>query len=453
MLEPSIQQSNSRNAIRHRVFSIGLPCAGEAVLSGLTALFDVAMVGKLGSSAVASVGLTNQPRFICMAFIQSLNVGATALIARRIGEGNLSKANRTFRRCLFISLILSLTVCSLSFVFAEPFLRLAGCTNETIGSSLSYFRCLLPGLLLQLLCLTAHSGLRCTGHSQIVLKTNLAANLINIILNYLLINGHFGFPALGVTGAAVATSIGYSVSFLLTLRFLLCRDCTLTLRYKTSWLPDRELFRHLRDVVVGAFLEHVCLRTGFFIYALLVAHLGTVAFATHQICMNLANVILLAYDGLAAAPTALVGQGLGAGKPQESRLAVQLSTELSLSSAAVLAAVLILFRIPVIRIFSSEELVITVGSHLLILLGCACFSAALLTVYGGALRGAGDTRFVAAVSLLTTTLMRPLISWFLCFPLGWGLYGPWIAFFLDLTLRAILNILRFQRGIWETIQL
>ncbi len=449
----SCPPSDPRSAMRRRVLSIGLPSAGEAVLSGLTALFDVAMVGKLGSAAVASVGLTNQPRFICMAFIQSLNVGAVALIARRIGEENPDEANRTFRRCLFLSLLLSLTVCSLSFAFAEPFLHLAGCTEETIGASLRYFRFLLPGLLLQLLTMTAHSGLRCTGHSRVVLETNLAANLVNIVLNYLLIGGHFGFPALGVTGAAVATSIGYLVSFCLTLRFLLRPDSMLSLQGGKSWLPNRNLLLHLRNVVLGAFAEHVCLRTGFFVYALMVARLGTVAFATHQICMNLANVILAAYDGLAAAPAVLVGHGLGAGEPQDSRLAVRVSTEIALCSAAVIALLLVLLRVPVMRIFSSEEPVVSVGSRLLILLAAACFGASLLTVYGGALRGAGDTRFVAAVSLLTTTLMRPLVSWFLCFLLGWGLYGPWTALFLDLTLRAGLNISRFRKGIWETIRL
>ncbi len=446
-------QQDARRSMVRRVLAIGLPSAGEAVLTGLTALFDVAMVGRLGSSAVASVGLTNQPRFICMAFVQSLNVGAVALIARRIGEGNSAEASRTLRRCLSLSLLLSFLVCGLSFCFARPFLFLAGCTEETIGASLSYFRFLLPGLFLQLLTMTAHSGLRCAGHSRIVLRTNLAANLVNIALNWLLIEGRLGFPALGVAGAAIATSIGHTVSFCLTLRFLLSPGCTLVVRAADAWIPTRDLLRRLRPVVTGAFAEHFCLRTGFFVYALMVARLGTVSFATHQIVMNLANVILLAYDGLAAASAALVGQGLGAGKPSESRLAVRISRELAVSSAAVIALFLTLFRIPVMHIFSAEGAVIQTGSRLLLLLAAACFGAALLTVYGGALRGAGDTRYVAAVSLLTTTLMRPLVSWILCFPLGWGLYGPWAALFLDLTLRAVLNITRFEKGVWETIRL
>ena len=446
-------QQDARRSMVRRVLAIGLPSAGEAVLTGLTALFDVAMVGRLGSSAVASVGLTNQPRFICMAFVQSLNVGAVALIARRIGEGNPAEASRTLRRCLSLSLLLSFLVCGLSFRFARPFLFLAGCTEETIGASLSYFRFLLPGLFLQLITMTAHSGLRCAGHSRVVLQTNLAANLINIALNWLLIEGRLGFPALGVVGAAVATSIGHAVSFCLTLRFLLSPGCVLVVRAADAWIPTRDLLRRLRPVVAGAFAEHFCLRTGFFVYALMVARLGTVSFATHQIVMNLANVILLAYDGLAAASAALVGQGLGAANPAESRLAVRISRELAVSSAAAIALILILFRVPVMRIFSAEDAVIQTGARLLLLLAAACFGGALLTVYGGALRGAGDTRYVAAVSLLTTTLMRPLISWILCFPLGWGLYGPWTALFLDLTLRAVLNIARFEKGVWETIRL
>ncbi len=440
-------------ALLRRVYEIAGPATAEAIFVGLASLFDTAQVGTLGTAAISSVGLVNQPKFICMAAILSLNTGVTALVARRVGEGDLRSASETFRQCLFLCFWISLAVLSAAFFWAEPFLRLAGARDDTIAASVVYFRWLIPGQFFQHLYLTSNAAMRASGNSRISLATNLVSSVSNVCLNYLLINGHCGFPALGVKGAALATSLSFVFAFLIALKSDLSPRCPLSIRTRRGWIPTRNLLTRLQSVAVSALVEHVCLRLGFFMYTRIVAGLGTVAFAAHQICMNIANVSLMSFDGLGNAAAALVGQDLGAGKPDRAHDSAETCLRLAFLDAALLTVCFVLLRRPIIGIFSRDPAVIAPAVNILLFLAASAFGDALCVVHAGALRGAGDTRFVALASLLSVTLVRPLLSWALCYPLGFGIYGPWVGFFLDLWTRGLLNTRRFLQGKWKTIRL
>jgi len=436
-----------------RVFQIGGPATLEAIFVGLASLFDTAQVGTLGTVAVSAVGLTNQPKFICFAGILSLNVGVTALVARRVGEEDYEGASETFRQCLFLCALFSLVILSAAFWFAEPFLRLAGARDDTIALSIAYFRHLLPGQFFQHLYLTSNAAMRASGNGRISLQTNLVSSVSNVCMNYLFINGHFGFPALGVRGAAIATSLSFVFAFFVALASLFSKKCRLRVRTRRGWIPTRSLLVRLRGVAVSALIENICLRVGFFIYSRIVAGLGTVAFAAHQISMNIANVSLLSFDGLGNAAAALVGQDLGAEKPERAQTAAETCVRLALVYAFALMLALGLLRGPIIRIFSRDPEVIVPATRILLILAASAFGDALCVVHAGALRGAGDTKFVAFAALISVTLLRPAISWALCYPAGLGIYGPWVGFFLDLWTRGILNTARFYRGGWKHIKL
>lgn len=440
-------------ALLRRVFQIGWPATLEAVFVGLASLFDTAMVGQLGTSAVSAVGLTNQPKFICLAFILSLNVGVTALVSRRVGAEDRNGASKVFKQCLFLCLVASTVICTVAFLFAKPFLILAGAQEDTLADAVSYFRLLMPGQFFQHLYITCNAAMRCAGNSRISLRTNIVSSLSNICLNYLLIGGNLGFPALGVRGAAIATSISYVLAFAVALTSLLSPACRLNIHTYRGWIPTRKLFRQLYSVVSGALLENICLRIGFFIYSRTVAGLGTTPFAAHQICMNIANVTLLGFDGLGTAAAALVGQDLGANRSDRAQKAAETCVRFSILLAVALMCGLILFRRPLLECFSHDAAVLGPAADILIILACSMIGDGLCVSHAGALRGAGDTRFVAMASLISVTLIRPALSWYLCYPAGLGLYGPWIGFFLDLWTRGILNTWHFRQGRWKCIQL
>ena len=443
----------SMGSMYRTAFRIAWPATVEAVFVALVSFIDTMMVSSLGTTAVAAVGLCNQPKFICLAVIMSLNVGVTAIIARRIGEGDEEAANRCLRESLTICLILCLLTCGLSFLFARPFILLAGAQEDTIDMAVTYFRILLVGQFFQQLTLTINAAQRCVGNSKLSMRTNVTANVINIIFNYLLINGHFGFPAWGVAGAAFATSLGNVVAFFMACRSLLGGRSVLQADFSKSWRPTWQTLQGVWKVASSALLENFCTRTGFFVYALIVANLGTLMFATHQICMNICNILFSCFDGFSASAAALVGQRLGAKRPGEAELYGKICNIQAFSLSTLWAVLLIFFRGPMVRLFSEDAVVLGYGEDILLIVGLCTYVCAISVVYAGALRGAGDTKFVALISFACVTILRPVLAWVLCYPVGLGIYGPWIALAADMWIRGTGVILRYGKGCWKQIAL
>ncbi len=173
----------------------------------------------------------------------------------------------------------------------------------------------MAGLIFNSLSMTINAAQRGAGNTRISMRTNLTANLVNVVFNYLLIGGNLGFPRLGVAGAAVATVLGSAVSLGMAIASLLHRDRFLTVLEKEPWRFDGTVLKSLANISSSAFVEQVFMRIGFFIYAKIVASLGTTDFATHQICMNIMSLSFTFGDGLSVASAALVGQSLGAKRP------------------------------------------------------------------------------------------------------------------------------------------
>lgn len=195
------------------------------------------------------------------------------------------------------------------------------------------------------------------------------------------------------------------------------------------------------------------MRVGFFLYAMIVARLGTTALATHQICMQIISVSFAFGDGFGIASTSLVGQSLGAGRPDLAMIYGKVGQRLALLMACLLFFVFFFGRNFWVGIFNDSPAVITLGSQIMVIISIACLAQTSQVVLSGCLRGAGDSRYVAWVSLLSVALIRPLISWVLCYPVGMGLIGAWIGLAFDQFLRLVLNLIRFGQGKWARIKL
>lgn len=292
------------------------PSALESVLVALVSSVDTMMVGQLGPAAISAVGITTQPKFILLAVIITLNVGVTAIVARRKGEGDLKGANRCLKQALVISLTLSAVMTAVGLIFTEPLLRIAGAGDDFIVDAVAYFRIILTTNVFNCCAMTMNAAQRGFGNTRVSMVTNVSANLVNVALNYLLINGIWIFPRLGVRGAAVATACSSVVMFSIALISVTRHTSTrLSIIMDRSWKFDRRTVGGITKVGSSALVEQLFMRVGFFVFALLVAKLGTIQFATHQICMNLINMSFAFGDGLGVASTSLVGQGLGMKRP------------------------------------------------------------------------------------------------------------------------------------------
>ncbi len=455
MIKPQqvVGELPSSGVIYRTAYQMAWPSTLEAFLVGLVSMVDTIMVGTLGSSAIAAVGITNQPRMIVLAVIMSLNVGVTAIVARRTGEKDAQSANRCLKQCIILSAVLTLIFAGAAAVFARPLLIFARAGQDIIDDATTYFTILMLGLIFNSLTLTINAAQRGAGNTKISMTTNLAANLVNVVFNYLLIGGNWGFPKLGVAGAAIATVLGSIVGFGMALYSVLGRQHHfLCLRSPAPWSFDKATMKSLTNISSSALVEQVFMRIGFFTYAMIVAGLGTDAFATHQICMNIMSMSFTFGDGLQVACAALVGQNLGAKRPDLSIIYGKVGQRIALCISALLSILFFTCAGPLMRLFTTDPEIIREGIPLLYITAIVTYAQISQVVYSGCLRGAGDTRYVAMVSMISIMVVRPTLSYVLCYPVGLGLIGAWVGVLIDQYMRLFATMPRFSSGKWTKIQ-
>jgi len=393
--------------------------------------------------------------------IMSLNMGVTAFVARRTGEQDRYRANRCVKQSILLCIIISALLGALGYVFAEPLMRFAGAEADTLQPSADYFRVIMLGIIANALPLTINAAQRGAGNTKIAMRSNLVANAVNIVFNYLLITGKFGFPALGVTGAAIATVLGMVVATIMSVSSLLHKDRFLTVRNASEpWTFDRETLAGLYKISSSAFVEQVFMRIGFFTYAKIVASLGTAAFATHQICMQIMSLSFTFGDGLSVSSSSLVGQSLGERRPDMAIIYGKVGQRMAICVSFVLSILFLTMAPSIISLFTDDQDIIRDGIPLMYLTALITYFQISQVVYSGCLRGAGDVRFVALCSLISVTILRPTLTWVLCYPLNvllpfahLAVTGPWIAFTIDAFIRDGLLIHRINKGKWMQIKL
>lgn len=434
-------------------FNMSWPCAFEAVLVSLVGSIDIMMVGGLGAEAIAAVGLTNQPKFVLLAMIFSLNVGVTAIVARRKGAEDFKGANSCLKQSIVLSFVISLIMAISGYIYAHEIMIFAGAGADVINDSVAYYKILMISIVFTSLSLTINAAQRGVGNTKISMRTNVVANIVNLIFNYFLINGIWIFPRLEVKGAAIATTIGSIVGFLMSVFSIYYNTRILDIRGKGSWKFDKTTMKAFFSISGSAVVEQVFMRIGFFSFAIIVAALGTIAFATHQICMNVINLSFCFGDGLSAAAASLVGQNLGAKRPDKAKIYGKTGQRMAFVISTVLFVLFIVARKEIIMLFNSEEHIVSLGGMIMIIIAFTTHAQTSQTVYNGCLRGAGDTKFVALISFISIALIRPALAWLLCFPANLGLKGAWIALFADQTMRYILGKKRFDNGKWTKIKI
>lgn len=456
MIDPSEKLGDlpSDREVYGRILKMALPAVLESFLISMISMADTAMVSGIGNEAIDAVGISGMPRSIALSVIFALNVGVTAIISRRRGEGNRDAAVHCLKQCFLISAGIALSLTAIAILFAEPFLLFAGAQTEYIREAVLYNNITIIGLVFTSLSQTITAGQRAVGITKISMWANTTANVVNLVLNYLLIGGKLGFPALGVTGAAIASLTSYFIAFVIPFLYTLRKNQFLTFRHKTPWLPDKETMTALVRVSGSTVLEQVVFcRIGYFLCNKIFASLGVMEYAAHQICMSLTQFSLLLSDGFGSSAAALLGQALGEGRPDKSVIYVKTCRRLAMAGAVVLAGSFIVFRYPLISIFTEDTATADLAARVMIL---AAFTF-LPQTYGGvnvtALRVAGDTKFVAWMSMLIVTIIRPGVGYLLAYPCGLGLIGAWLGSLTDQLTRFVLCSLRFRSGKWKEYKL
>ncbi len=431
------------------------PAMLEAFFAAFAGLVDSLMVSSMGSYAVAAVGLTTQPKFLGLALFIASNVAISALVARRKGEGRREEANRIFSTFL-VFLVAAAAVMSVVLVlFADPVIRFCGSEEQTHDSAVTYFQIIMGGMIFNVLQMGINSAQRGAGNTRITMRTNLVSNTVNILCNYLLIQGHFGFPALGIRGAALATVLGTVVSSIMSLFSVWKKDTFVSIPYilQNRIRPAWTAMASLVKVGYSVFAEQVLMRIGFMLTAIMAADQGTSAMAAHQVGMNIMGLSFSFGDGLQATAVALIGYSLGAKKPEKAKEYGRTCRMIGGIISVILAVVYFAGANLLMRLFFKEEDIVAIGVSIMHVIIFVVILQIAQVIYMGCLRGAGDTLYTAVASTVSVTIMRTLGSYFFGYVLQMGITGIWLGVVADQLSRFIFASIRFRRGKWTQIKI
>lgn len=438
-----------------KTLNIAWPAMLESFFTAFAGLVDSLMVSSLGAYAVAAVGLTTQPKFLGLSLFFAANVAISALVARRKGEGRREEANRIFTTFLLFILAAAIVLSILLVFLADPIIRLCGSEEMTHESAVLYFQIVMGGMIFNVIQMGVNSAQRGAGNTKITMRTNLVSNTINIIFNYLLIQGKFGFPALGIRGAAYATVLGTVVSSVMSVASVWKRDNFISIPFiiEEKIRPSFEAFLSIIRVGYSVFAEQLLMRVGFMLTAVMAAAQGTAAMAAHQVGMNIMGLSFSFGDGLQATAVALIGFSLGAKDPDQAKEYGRTCRMIGGVISVILAVVYFLGAHWLYSLFFKEEEIVAIGVGIMRVIIFVVILQIAQVIYMGCLRGAGDTLYTAVASTISVTLIRTLASWFCGYVLQWGIIGIWMGVVADQLSRFVFASVRFKQGKWTQIKI
>lgn len=439
-----------------KTLNMAWPAMLESFFVAFAGLVDSLMVSSMGSYAVAAVGLTTQPKFLGLSLFIAANVSISALVARRKGQGKREEANRIFATFLVFVIVMAVLCSVLMVVFADPIIRFCGSEDLTHDSAVIYFRIIMGGMIFNCIQMGVNSAQRGAGNTRITMRTNLVSNTVNIVANYLLIEGHWGFPALGIKGAALATVLGTVVASVMSVISVWKKDTFVSLPYilKEKIRPTFEALKNIVKVGYSVFAEQVLMRIGFMLTAIMAADQGTAAMAAHQVGMNIMGLSFSFGDGLQATAVALIGYSLGAKKPDKAKDYGRTCRMIGGVISLILSVVYFLGAGTLMRLFFKEEVeIVAIGVSIMHVIIFVVILQIAQVIYMGCLRGAGDTLYTAVASTVSVTVMRTAGSYLFGYVLHMGITGIWLGVVADQLSRFIFASIRFRQGKWTEIKI
>jgi putative MATE family efflux protein len=438
-------------SINRAIFMLSVPMILEMVMEALFAVVDIFFVAKIGSEAVATVGLTESVLTLVYSIAIGLSTAATALVSRRIGESNSREAGTTAGQAIIVSVTVALLLGIPGALFAESILRLMGGSAQLVANGAGFTRMIFASAPAIVLLHTLSGCLRGSGDASVAMRSLWLANGVNIVLCPVFIFGWGPFPELGVLGSAVATTAGRSVGVLYQLNALTRRSGAMQIR-RTDLTPNAGLIRNLLSVAAGGTGQYLIGSASWVFLTRLVSSFGSEVVAGYTIAIRILIFTILPSWGMANAAATLVGQNLGAGQPDRAETSVWRA---ALCNMIFLLLIGILFYTgahQVVWLFDHTPRVVDVAVQCLRVFCIGYVAFAYGMVVSQAFNGAGDTRTPTIINIVCFWLIEIPLAYTLANLLNWGPSGVFWSVAISETLLAVISIWIFRRGHWKTVQ-
>lgn len=437
--------------VKRAIILLSIPMVLEMLMESLFAVADVFFVARLGTEAVAAVGLTESVMMLVYSLAIGLSMAATAMVARRVGEGDRDGAATAAVQVLWLGIGTSVLLGLAGWLLADDILRLMGAEGRVLEQGLTYARILFAGNATVVLLFLLNAVFRGAGDAGLAMRSLWLANGINIVLDPCLIFGWGPFPEMGIKGAAVATVIGRSIGVAYQLWHLfggrhIIRVATRHLVW--AWDMVGRLFS-IGSVGAG---QYLVASASWLFLTRIVADFGADALAGYTIAIRVMVFTILPAWGIANAASTLVGQHLGAGQPDEAERSAWKASRYAVGFMVGIMALYLAFAGPIISLFTAVPAVVAEGTEALrvISLGYGFYGLGMVLSQG--FNGAGDTRTPMLLNIAGFWMMEIPLAWYLAGPAGWGPTGVYAAVALAESAVALGSVWFFRRGGWKTIE-
>lgn len=443
------QHDYTTGPIGQAIFLLAIPMVLEMVMESLFALSDVFFVARLGASAVATVGLTESLMIVVYTLAMGLSIAGTAVVARRIGEKDADGAGRAAVQAILLGMVVATIIAITGAIMAPTLLRFMGAADDVLATGTMFARVMLGGSATAFLLFVVNATFRGAGDAAVSMRVMWLANGINIVLGPLLIFGVGPFPELGVTGAAIATTIGRGTGLLYALYRLVRGSGNLRVRRSHIVVEPATMMQMLRMSVNGTFQVLVG-SLSWIVLVRFMAVFGSAAMAGYTIAVRMVMFALLPAWGLSNAAATMVGQSLGAGDPDRAEKAVWTAARFNVVFLGVTGLLFGILAPQIVSAFSTDPSVsgVAVDGLRLMALGFPLFAFGMVLTQS--FNGAGDTATPTRINIGVFWLFEIPLAWILARYSPLGFHGIFASITAAYSMLAAVSYLMFRRGKWRT---
>ncbi len=414
-------------------------------------LVDTLMVGRLGADAVAAVGVGAQILGSVSIVTTAVATGTMALVARHVGAGEAGLARRVTGQSIVAAFAAAAVAIVPVLVWTASVIRLFGVVPAVVERSVPFTRILVLSIPSGAVLFTIGSALRATGDTRTPLAIGLVMNVVNVVLNYVLIFGALGIPALGIRGSALASTTAFTLGAAIGLAIVWSGRARISVA-RGDLRPDRRILGRLARIGIPSGVEQLAMQIGFLLYLVFASAYGTPAVASYFIGVRILALSFLPGLGFAAAAATLVGQNLGAGSPRRAEEAGRAATWMAVRLMTAAGVLFLAFATPIARLFVDDAAVVADTRWFIYMLGLCQPLMAVDYTFGGILRGAGDTRFPLLTLFAGLYGFRLAFAWVVTHGLGLSLPWLWSAMIGDYAVRSTMKAWRYRSRAWQRVR-
>ncbi|RED93179.1 MATE family efflux transporter [Marinoscillum furvescens] len=437
-------------SINRAIFLLSIPMIGEMIMESLFAVADVYFVSKVSVNAVATVGLTESILMIIYSVAVGLSMATTAIIARRVGEKKYHRAGDAGFQSIFLAVIVGALLGVVGFVFAEDILRLMGGEPDLIAEGKGFTQIMFAGNLSIFLLFLNNAIFRGAGDASIAMRSLWLANGLNLILDPLLIFGYGPIPAMGIEGAAIATTTGRSIGVLYQFYFLIKGRGIIRIGWSNVVIRLKTLVELLK-ISMGGMGQFLIESASWIFLVRVMSYFGSEALAGYTIAFRVIVFTILPSWGMSNAAATLVGQNLGAKAPDRAETSVWRTAFYNMLFLGVVSVIFFIAADPIIGLFSQGDLVQDIGASALKIICVGYVFFAYGMVISQAFNGAGDTKTPLIINFFVFWIIQIPLAYWLAVTLDWQANGVFFTIAFSHSLQAVVSIFLFRRGKWKTV--